>query len=91
MVVVVGCLPAVVEMGWRDPLGVSVAEFDCPPALIGQFVVGLHGCESDGFKLQELAKRELSYGLPSEVVVCELHGAELSEPNTEWVRAPVHH
>lgn len=45
----------------------------------------VHGCESDGFKFHELAKRQQPYEFPSEVIVCELHRGELSEPNTEWV------
>jgi hypothetical protein len=45
----------------------------------------VHGCESDGFKLHELKKRQELFELPSEVIVCELHRGELSEPNTEWV------
>src|SRR6202012_434896 len=40
MVVVVGCRLAVIEMGRRDPLGVSAADFDCPPTLIDHRVVG---------------------------------------------------
>jgi hypothetical protein len=47
----------------------------------------VHGCESDGFKLHELKKRQELFELPSEVIVCELHRGELSEPNTEWVMA----
>jgi hypothetical protein len=38
-----------------------------------------------GFKLHELKKRESPYELPSEVIVCELHRGELSEPGTEWM------
>lgn len=45
----------------------------------------VHGCESDGFKGHELAKREQPYGWPSEVVVCELHRGELADGHSEWV------
>jgi hypothetical protein len=45
----------------------------------------VHGCESDGFKGHELAAREQPYGLPSEVVVCELHRGELADGHSEWM------
>ena len=41
MMIVIHSRPAVTEMWRRDPLGIAVAEFDCPPALINHFVVGL--------------------------------------------------
>ena len=44
----------------------------------------VHKCESDGFKIHELAKRQGVFGLPSEVVVCELHRSELAGENPEW-------
>jgi hypothetical protein len=47
----------------------------------------VHKCESDGFKGHELAERQTPYEFPSEVVVCELHRGQLSEPGTEWMMA----
>jgi hypothetical protein len=43
MVIVVGPGLTVVEVWRRDPLGLTVSEFDCSPAFIGHLVVGLAG------------------------------------------------
>jgi hypothetical protein len=39
----------------------------------------VRGYESAGSKLHELAERQYPYGLPSEVVVCELLRGELAD------------
>ena len=41
MMIVIHPRLAVIEMWRRDPLGIAVAEFDCPPAFVNHFMVGL--------------------------------------------------
>lgn len=41
MMIVIHTWLAVIEMWRRDPLGIAIAEFHCPPAFVNHFMVGL--------------------------------------------------
>lgn len=43
----------------------------------------VYKCESAGFKLQPLTMN--IFGIPTEVIVCELHRSEIADENPEWI------